>query len=75
MPKTFEGLIELAGKIHALMRGHAFVSVDDIRAVARKYLVEENSVTGILKPEPEYTSSIGDKPAQAAAGGFCQAAS
>jgi zinc protease len=44
------------------------VTVDDIRAVARKYLVEANSVTGILKPEPEYTSSIGDKPAQAAAG-------
>jgi zinc protease len=43
------------------------VTVDDIRAVARKYLVETNSVTGILKPEPEYTSSIGDKPAQAAA--------
>ncbi len=45
------------------------VTVDDVRAVARKYLVEENSVTGILKPEPEYTSSIDDKPGQAAAGG------
>ena len=44
------------------------VTVDDIRTVASKYLVEENSVTGILKPEPEYTSSIGTKPAQAAAG-------
>jgi zinc protease len=44
------------------------VTVDDIRKVARKYLVDENSVTGILTPEPEYTSSIGEKPAQAAAG-------
>ena len=35
------------------------VTVDDIRAVARKYLVENNSVTGILTPAPEYTSSIG----------------
>jgi zinc protease len=45
------------------------VTVDDIRAVARKYLVENNSVTGILKPVPEYTSRIGDKPAQAAGNG------
>jgi zinc protease len=44
------------------------VTVDDIRAVARKYLVENNSVTGILTPAPEYTSSIGDKPAAQAAG-------
>jgi zinc protease len=44
------------------------VTVDDIRDVARKYLVEENSVTGILTPEPEYTSSIGEKPAAAAGG-------
>lgn len=42
------------------------ITVDDIRAVARKYLFEENSVTGVLTPEPEITSSIGDKPAQAA---------
>src|SRR5665811_81354 len=42
------------------------VTVDDIRAVARKYLVENNAVTGILTPEPEYTSSIGEKPAPAA---------
>ena len=42
------------------------VTVDGIRDVARKYLVEKHSVTGILTPEPEYTSSIGDKPAQAA---------
>ena len=45
------------------------VTVDDIRAVARKYLVENNSVTGILTPVPEYTSSIGDKPAKAAGNG------
>jgi zinc protease len=42
------------------------VTVDDIRAVARKYLVENRSVTGILTPVPEYTSSIGDKPAKTA---------
>jgi zinc protease len=40
------------------------VTVDDIRAVARKYLVENDSVTGILKPAPEFTSSIGAKPAK-----------
>ena len=32
------------------------VTVDDIRAVARKYLVEKNSVTGILVPAPDQTS-------------------
>jgi zinc protease len=45
------------------------VTVNDIQAVARKYLVDENAVTGILTPEPEYTSSIGEKPAKAAANG------
>jgi zinc protease len=39
----------------------AKVTVDDIRAVARKYLVDKNSVTGILQPLPEYTSGI-DQP-------------
>jgi MoxR-like ATPase len=32
-PRAAQALV-LAGKIHALTRGHAFVSVDDIRAVA-----------------------------------------
>ncbi|HUW74007.1 MAG TPA: pitrilysin family protein [Methyloceanibacter sp.] len=45
------------------------VTLDDIRAVARKYLVENNAVTGILTPEPEYTSTIGEKPAPAAGNG------
>ncbi|MGH6734954.1 MAG: M16 family metallopeptidase [Methyloceanibacter sp.] len=45
------------------------VTVDDIRAVARKYLVDNNSVTGVLMPAPEYTSSIGAKPAAAAGNG------
>jgi zinc protease len=39
------------------------VTLDDIRNVARKYFVEKNSVTGILTPAPEYTSSIGERPA------------
>ena len=37
------------------------VSIEDIHAVAQKYLVDKNSVTGILEPLPEYTSGI-DKP-------------
>ena len=37
------------------------VTVDDIRAVARKYLVEKNSVTGILVPAPDQTSR-GEQP-------------
>jgi len=45
------------------------VTVDDIRAVARKYLVENNSVTGILTPAHEYTSSIDQKPAPVPAAG------
>ncbi|MGH6865818.1 MAG: M16 family metallopeptidase [Methyloceanibacter sp.] len=39
------------------------VTVDDVQAVARKYFVAKNSVTGILTPSPEITSSMGDKPA------------
>jgi zinc protease len=34
------------------------VTVEDIRNVARTYLVDKNSVTGILTPVPETTSSI-----------------
>ncbi len=41
------------------------VTVDDIREAARKYLVDKNSVTGYLLPAPEYTGSIGEKPAHA----------
>lgn len=39
------------------------VTLQDIQDVAQKYLVDKNSVTGYLLPIPEYTSSIGDKPA------------
>ena len=42
------------------------VTADDIRKVARKYLVEENSVTGILTPAPEHTSRVQEKPVPAA---------
>lgn len=45
------------------------VTVEDVRKVARKYLVDKNSVTGYLLPAPEYTSSIGEKPAHAPAPG------
>jgi zinc protease len=41
------------------------VTVDDVKAVAQKYLVDKNSVTGYLLPAPENTSSAGEKPAQA----------
>jgi zinc protease len=41
------------------------VTIDDLREAARKYLVDKNSVTGYLLPAPEYTSSIGEKPAHA----------
>ena len=41
------------------------VTVEDIRNVARKYLIDKNSVTGYLLPSPEITSSIGEKPAHA----------
>jgi zinc protease len=37
------------------------VTVEDIHAVAQKYLVDKNSVIGILEPTLEYTGSI-DKP-------------
>ena len=33
------------------------VTVEDIRDVARKYLVDKNSVTGILVPAPDKTST------------------
>lgn len=39
----------------------AQVTVEDIKKVARKYLVDKDSVTGILEPLPEYTSGI-DRP-------------
>jgi zinc protease len=39
------------------------VTVEDVREVARKYLVDKNSVTGYLLPAPEYTGSIGETPA------------
>jgi len=45
------------------------VTVEDVRNAARKYLVDKNSVTGYLLPAPEYTSSIGEKPAHAPAPG------
>ena len=42
------------------------ITVDDVRKVARDYLVEENSVTGILKPAQEHTSRVQEKPVPAA---------
>jgi hypothetical protein len=36
-----------------------------VRNVVLKYLVDKNSVTGYLLPAPEYTGSIGEKPAHA----------
>jgi zinc protease len=41
------------------------VTAEDVREVARKYLVEKNSVTGYLLPAPEHTTSVGQPPAQA----------
>jgi zinc protease len=38
------------------------VTVDDIRNVARKYLVDKNSVTGVLVPAPNKTSGSGVEP-------------
>jgi zinc protease len=38
------------------------VTVDDVKAVAQKYLIDKNSVTGYLLPAPGHTSSAGDKP-------------
>jgi zinc protease len=40
------------------------VTVEDIRNAARTYLVDKNSVTGILTPVPETTSSIAPAKAQ-----------
>jgi zinc protease len=40
------------------------VTVEDVRDVARKYLVEKNSVTGYLLPAPAQTTSVGQPPAQ-----------
>lgn len=44
------------------------VTTADIRDVARKYLVDKNSVTGYLLPAPEYTSSVTNQPANAPRG-------
>jgi len=38
------------------------VTVDDVRKVAQDYLVDEKSVTGILKPAPKHTSRVHKKP-------------
>jgi predicted Zn-dependent peptidase len=38
------------------------VTVDDVKAVAQKYLIDKNSVTGYLLPAPGHMSSAGDKP-------------
>jgi zinc protease len=43
------------------------VTVEDMRAAARKYLVDNNSVTGYLLPAPGHTSSMGGKRANAPA--------
>jgi hypothetical protein len=45
------------------------VTIGDVHDVAVKYLLDNNSVTGVLIPKPEYTSSIGEKPAPAAGNG------
>ncbi|MDJ0514300.1 MAG: pitrilysin family protein [Methyloceanibacter sp.] len=42
------------------------ITVDDVRRVAMDYLVDENSVTGILKPSAEQTSRVQEKPVSAA---------
>jgi zinc protease len=44
------------------------VTVDDLREVARKYLVGKNSVTGYLLPAPDLTSSATRSPANASKG-------
>jgi zinc protease len=44
------------------------VTIEDVHDVARKYLVDKNSVTGYLLPAPDYTSSITEPPAQAPKG-------
>ena len=45
------------------------VTVNDVRNVARKYLVDENSVTGILKPAPRHTTSVEEKQVPASGNG------
>jgi zinc protease len=45
------------------------VTVEDIGAVARRYLVDKNSVTGVLTPTPARTSRGGEQPAHAIAPG------
>jgi zinc protease len=45
------------------------VTVEDIAAVARRYLVDKNSVTGVLTPAPARTSRGGEQPAHAVAPG------
>jgi zinc protease len=45
------------------------VSVDDVRAAAQKYLVDNNSVTGYLLPVPNQTSLKGAKQVKATAKG------
>jgi zinc protease len=42
------------------------VTLEDIRKVARKYLVDKNSVTGVLIPSPAITTKHDEKPAHAA---------
>lgn len=43
------------------------VTVEDIQAAAHKFLVDKNSVTGVLLVAPEHTSRM-DKPVQASTG-------
>jgi zinc protease len=44
------------------------VTVEDLRNVARKYLVDKNSVTGYLLPTPDHTSRVDEAPAHAPKG-------
>ena len=46
-----------------------WVSLEDIRKVARKYLVDQSSVTGVLLPVPAKTSSGQEPPANAPSSG------
>jgi zinc protease len=41
------------------------ITVDDVRNVARKYLVERNSVTGVLSPPAKTSGQKGAQPAHA----------
>jgi zinc protease len=45
------------------------VTVEDVRKVARKYLVDKNSVTGVLVPAPDKTSGGGVEPVHAPSSG------